>query len=193
MRTIPTSIWRERCRLPLLMILAVMSSLHQACAVPAPPFRDAGWVSIERSAEIKGEDKDVAAILAAFNHAEEALHVKNIDGVMALYSEQYRHHGLSKADLRKIWEEMLAQYDGLASTQVFSRVSVVSSGKVPTAQVCCTGSLWGLSKETKQRDIIDSWLFETHHLVYEDGEWRILDAGSETDTLTFGRSPHPFF
>jgi hypothetical protein len=181
-------------RLAMLMILGVMGTLHQACVVPAPPFRDTGRVSIEGGAAIKGDDKDVAAILAAFNHAEEALHRNNVDGVMALYSERYRHHGLSKADLRKIWEEMLAQYDGLASTHVFSHVNIVASGKVPTAQISCTGSLWGLSKVTKQRDIIDSWFFEIHHLVYEDGEWRILGHdGAETMTLSFGRTPHPFF
>jgi hypothetical protein len=151
-------------------------------------------MSIERGAEIIGDDRDVAAILAAFNHAEEALHHSDVDGVMALYSEQYRHHGLSKTDLRNIWEEMLANYDGLASTHVFSRVSIVASGKVPTAQVWCTGSLWGTSKATKEREVVDSWFFEIHQLVYEDGEWRIIGhAGGDAPIVSFGKSPHPFF
>jgi hypothetical protein len=194
MRMRTTCIGLGRGRLALLMILAVLGMLQQACTLAAPPFRDSGRVSIEGSADIKGDDKDVAAILAAFNHAEDALHLKNVDGVMALYSEQYRHHGLSKTDLRAIWEEMLAHYDGLASTHVFSRISVEASRKVPTARVSCTGSLWGTSKATKEREAIDSWFFEIHHLVYEDGEWRILGhEGGDTTTVTFGKSPHPFF
>jgi hypothetical protein len=149
---------------------------------------------MERWAEVKGDDRDVAAILAAFNRAEEALHRKNVDGVIALYSAQYQHHGLSKTDLRTIWEEMLMQYDGLASTHVFSRVNVESSGNIRMAQVWCTGSLWGTSKATKEREVIDTWFYEIHYLVYEEGDWRILGhAGGETRTVTFGKSPHPFF
>lgn len=189
-----TQIWRGGCRLTLLTSLTVLGVLPQGCFVAAPPFRDTGRVSIQGGADIKGDDRDVAAILAAFNHAEEALHRNNIDGVMALYSAQYQHHGLSKTDLRTIWEEMLAQYDGLASTHVFSRVSVETSGTVPTARVWCTGSLWGTSKATKERDVIDSWFYEVHHLAYENGEWRIVGhAGGETPTVAFGKSPHPFF
>jgi hypothetical protein len=189
-----THIRRKRCRLALLVSVAVLGPLHQACMVPAPPFRDSGRVSIERGADINGDDRDVAAILAAFNHAEDALHQNNVDGVMALYSEQYRHHGLSKADLRTIWEDMLAHYDGLASTHVFSRVSVVASGKVPTARIGCTGSLWGTSKATKEREVIDSWFFEIHPVVFEHGEWRILGHdGGDIPTVLFGKSPHPFF
>ncbi len=189
-----TRLWRGLGRLALFVSLTVLGTVHQACFVAAPPFRDTGRVSIERSADIKGDDRDVAAILAAFNHAEDALHQNNIGGVMALYSEQYRHHGLSKTDLRIIWEEMLSQYEGLASTHVFSRVSVAASGKAPTAQVWCTGSLWGTSKATKQREVLDSWFYEIHHLVYEDGEWRIIGhAGGDTTPVIFGKSPHPFF
>lgn len=47
--------------------------------VTAPPFRDSGRVSIERTAEIKGDNNEEAAILAAFNHDEDALHVKNAE------------------------------------------------------------------------------------------------------------------
>ena len=70
---------------------------------------------------------------------------------MALYSEQYRYRGLSKGDLRKIWEEMFTGYDNLASTHTFSRIHVGGSAKQPTADISCTGSLWGLSKETGDR------------------------------------------
>jgi ketosteroid isomerase-like protein len=177
--------WKRMVLVAILMFLA-------GCSLPALP--DAGKIYVDRWAEIKGSDKDVNEILAAFNRAEDALHARDLDGLMALYSEQYRYHGLSKSDLRKIWEEMFAGYDNLASTHTFSRIHVGGSAKQPTADISCTGSLWGLSKETGNRVFIDSWWYEIHHVVYEDGAWRIRGhAGEDTKALPFGTSPHPFF
>jgi hypothetical protein len=175
-----------------LMVWVASAMLLVGCSLPALP--DAGKISVDRWAEVKGNDKDVSEILAAFNRAEEALHARDLNGLMALYSEQYRYHGLSKGDLIKIWEEMFARYDNLTSTHTFSRIHVGGSAKQPTADITCTGSLWGLSKETGKRVIIDSWFYEIHHVVYEDGAWRIRGhAGEDTKTLPFGASPHPFF
>lgn len=175
-------------RIALVVILMLLSG----CTLPALP--DEGKINVSRWAEIKGSDKDVSEILAAFNRAEDALHARDLDGLMALYSEQYRYHGLSKSDLRKIWEEMFARYDNLASTHAFSRIHIGGSAKQPTADISCTGSLWGLSKETGKRVFIDSWFYEIHHVVYEDGAWRIRGhAGEDTKALPFGTSPHPFF
>jgi hypothetical protein len=174
------------------MVLVALVMLLAGCSMPALP--DAGKIYVDRWAEIKGGDKDVSEILAAFNRAEEALHARDLEGLMALYSEQYRYHGLSKSDLRKIWEEMFASYDNLASTHTFSRILIGGSAKQPTADISCTGSLWGSSKETGKRVFIDSWWYEIHHVVYEDGAWRIRGhAGEDTKVLPFGTSPHPFF
>jgi len=162
------------------------------CAIPALP--DLGEVHVDRWADIKADDKDVGQILAAFNRAEEALHTRDLDGVMGLYSEQYRYHGLTKPDLKNIWQEMFSQYDQLASTHIFSRIQVGASGKNATAEIACTGSLWGVSKETGKRVILDSWFYETHNMIYEDGGWRIRGhRGDAPKTLPFGVAPHPFF
>ena len=175
------------------MVLVAIVMFLAGCSLPALP--DAGKIYVDRWAEVKGSNKDVSEILAAFNRAEDALHARDLDGLMSLYSEQYRYHGLSKSDLRKIWEEMFAGYDNLlASTHTFSRIHVGGSAKQPTADISCTGSLWGLSKETGKRVFIDSWFYEIHHVVYEDGTWRIRGhAGEDTKSLPFGTSPHPFF
>ena len=174
------------------MVVVAMLLSSPACNIPALP--DAGKIYVDRWAEIKGSDKDVNEILATFNKAEEALHARDVDGLMALYSEQYRYHGLSKSDLRKIWEEMFARYDNLASTHMFSRIHVGGSAKEPTADITCTGSLWGLSKDTGKRVILDSWFYEIHHVAHDDGAWCIRGhAGEDTKALPFGTSPHPFF
>lgn len=174
------------------VLVAFLPMVVAGCAVTAMPRP--GRVQIDRWAELKADDKDVAAIMAAFNKGEDALRAKDLNGIMALYSEQYRYHGLSKADLRKAWEEIFAHYDQLASAHVFSAVRVTVTGKFPTAEVTCTGNLSGVSRDSGQRHIIDSWFAEVHHLVYENGEWRIIGhAGGDTKTLPFGTSPHPFF
>jgi ketosteroid isomerase-like protein len=173
--------------------LVFMASWFQGCVL-RPALPDLGKVQLDSWAEIKGDDKSVEEILAAFNRAEQALHAEDLDGIMALYSEQYRYHGFSKADIRKIWQEMFERYDQLASTHFFSRVHVGGPGEHPTADVTCTGSLWGISKETGKRVTMDSWFYETHHVVKEDGAWRVRGhAGEDTKTLPFGTSPHPFF
>jgi ketosteroid isomerase-like protein len=174
-----------------VILLASLAGLV-SCAYQALP--DQGQVHVERWGTIRAADKDVSEILAAFNEAEAALHSKNLDGLMALYSDQYKYHGLSKADLRKMWQELFEQYDHLASHHIFSRLQVVVSGKNPTAEIVCTGNLFGISKETGERTIIDSWFYENHHLAYENGGWRILGHGAEAPkALRFGSSPHPFF
>jgi len=175
-----------------VMVWLVILSTLEGCGMVTVPTP--GLVRVDRWAEIKADDKDVAALLAAFNRTEEALHTKDLIGIMALYSEQYRYHGLSKSDLRKAWEEIFAHYDNLGSAHIFSAIRVRVTGKTPTAEITCSGHLWGVTKETGHRDIIDSWYSEIHHLVYENGEWRIIGhAGGDTKALPFGTSPHPFF
>jgi hypothetical protein len=175
-----------------VVVLLTMLSMVGGCALVTVPTP--GKVQIDRWAEIKADEKDIASLLAAFSRAEEALHTEDLNGIMALYSEQYRYHGLSKSDLRKAWEEIFAHYDNIASSHIFSAIRVTVTGKVPTAEITCTGNLWGVAKETGHRGIIDSWYSEIHHLVYENGEWRIIGHGAgDTKTLPFGSSPHPFF
>jgi ketosteroid isomerase-like protein len=174
------------------VVLIVILSMLKGCGMVAMPTP--GKVQIDRWADIKADEKDVASLLVAFNRAEEALHAKDLNAVIALYSDQYRYHGLSKSDLRKAWEDIFAQYDNLASAHIFSAIRVTVTGKIPTAEITCTGNLWGVAKETEHRSIIDSWYFELHHLVYENGEWRIIGhAGGDMKALPFGTSPHPFF
>lgn len=165
----------------------------QGCAFPAPAFSDLGQTRIDRWAEITADDKTVGEILAAFNRAEEALRARDLDALMALYAQAYNYHGLRKDDLRKVWENLFAEYPRISSTHIFSRIAA-GPGKFPTAEITCTGSLWATSKETGQRVFLDSWFSEVHHLVYEDGAWRILGhAGEPSKVLQFGVTPHPFF
>ncbi len=179
------------CALPVIILCAGLGL--QGCVIPAPALSDLGETRIDRWAEIKADDKTVGEILAAFNRAEQALHARDLDALMALYAQAYNYHGLRKDDLRKIWENLFAQYPRISSTHIFSRIVAVP-GKPSTAEITCTGSLWAMSRQTGDRVNVDSWYGEVHHLTYEDGAWRIRGhAGEPPAALRFGVTPHPFF
>lgn len=163
----------------------------QGCAMS--PLMHRGGILVDTWAEVKADDKTVAEILAAFHQAEQALETQNLDALMSLYATEYRYHGLTKEDLRKIWAQLLTDYQGLRSNHIFSRI-VVRSDRIPTAEITCTGSLWAMSRQTGDRANVDSWYGEVHHLTYENGAWRIRGhAGEALKTLQFGIAPHPFF
>lgn len=181
--------WR-RLVITIVAILGVLWSLH-GCAVA--PLMHRGGIMVDNWAEVKADDKTVAGILAAFNRAEAALQAGNVNELMALYSEQYSYHGLTKHELRKIWEDLLAHHREFRSNHILSRIVAVP-GDPPSAELTCTGSLWAISEETGQQVNIDSWYGETHYMINEEGAWRVRGhRGEAPKTQMFGAAPHPFF
>ncbi len=133
-------------------------------------------------------------VMNTFRQADEALRARNVDGVMALYSEQYDYHGLKKVDMRKVWMNLFDEFQDLADVHHFSRLTKVGSGSKTIIEATCTGSLSGLSKTGGLRVPIDSWYEEVHYMTFEDGQWRIRgNVGDSPRFMPFGTSPHPLF
>lgn len=134
-------------------------------------------------------------LLAAFDQAEQAMKAQDLDGIMALYSDKYMYHGLKKADIRKIWSQLFEHYKELESIHTFSVIRTVGSGSKLTAEITCTGVVWGTSKTTTLRTPIDSWYEEVHYLKKENDRWRIVGnvGGESQPILQFGIAPHPLF
>ena len=134
-------------------------------------------------------------LLTTFEQAEQAMQARDLDGIMTLYSEDYLYHGLKKADIRKVWSQLFEHYKELESFHTFSVIRTVGSGSKLTAEITCTGVVWGTSKDTKLRAPVDSWYEEVHYLRKENGRWRIVgNAGGESQPLLqFGVAPHPLF
>lgn len=133
-------------------------------------------------------------VMTTFRQADQALQAHNVDGVMALYSEQYNYHGLQKSDMRKIWSNLFDEFQELSDTHHFSRLAKVGSGSKTVIEVTCTGSLSGLSKTGGLRVPIDSWYEEVHYMMFEEGQWRIRgNVGDQPRIMPFGTSPHPLF
>jgi len=148
---------------------------------------------IATGADIKADDSTVREIHSTFHRAEEAMGAGDLDALMALYSEDYGNFGLTKDDMEKVWRNLFAEYRRFLSSHSMSGIEV-TPGENPTAEVTCSGSLWATSKETGRRVSIDSWLWEVHVLVREEGTWRIRGPGKNAiRTLQFGATLHPLF
>ncbi len=184
---------RRGMTLVLIVLVGGVTGLAGCRFGPLPPMPDIGKTEIAHSAEIQANEQTVRELLAAFNRADEALGRKDLDALMAIYSQSYKYHGYDKDRLRLLWQDLYRLHDRFSATHVFSKIVVNAEASPPTAEITCSGSLWAVSKLTGQRVNIDSWFGDVHYLIYEDGAWRILGhAGEGPNALNFGTA-HPFF
>lgn len=141
------------------------------------------------------EQETVNELLATFEQAEQAMQAHDLDGIMALYSDEYEYHGLKKADIRNIWRQLFDNYRELESVHTFSMIRRVGPAQKLTAEMACTGVIWGTSRKTTLRTPIDSWFEEIHYLKKENGLWKIVGhaGGNVQPVLQFGIAPHPLF
>ncbi|MGH7182507.1 MAG: hypothetical protein ACREJN_11075 [Nitrospiraceae bacterium] len=150
-------------------------------------------VRIDAGAELQADAETVRHIEDVFNRAEDAIKEKDLDALMTVYSVHYRYNNLTKADMRTIWKEFFEHYDRIATLHSFSRI-MVTLGTPPTADLTCTGALWATVDQTDQRVNLSIWAGDIHHLIYEEGAWKILgqrrNAPNRPDVT---QSPPPLF
>ena len=141
------------------------------------------------------EQQTVNELLDTFEQAEQAMLAHDLDGIMALYSDEYEYHGLKKADIRTVWRQLFDHYQALESVHTFSMIRRVGPASKLTAEMTCTGVIWGTSKQTTLRTPVDSWYEEVHYLRKENGRWRVVGhaSGDLQPVLQFGIAPHPLF
>lgn len=182
--------------LGLLAVLGLLAGTQGCAGNPNPlvgnPYEPV-FSQVDQRAEINADERTVTDIVATFNRAERAILKKNLDALMDLYSDSYRYHGLRKDDVRKLWARLFDHYETILIYHLFTSVKV-QPGQPPTAELICTGYARGNDMETGWRVRLDSWVFETHHLVLEDGVWRIRGHADEpSSALEFGSTVHPLF
>lgn len=160
--------------------------------VPRPA---SAMTQILPDATVEVDRQTVLELTSAFDQAQEAIRSRNLDELMAIYSERYHHHGFTKGDLRKIWDELLNDYEFIANIHTFSAIRTSGETHNMTVEITCSGALWATSKNSKERIPIDSWHQEVHHLAKEDGAWRIVGTskGTSARPRLFGSAPHPLF
>ena len=168
--------------------------LSLSVGVPLPPLAEAK-IQVTSGTIQEVDPQTVKELLTIFEHAEQAMQAHDLDGIMALYSEEYHYYGLKKADIKKVWRQLFEHYKKLESFHTFSVIRTVGSESKLIAEMTCTGVVWGTSKETKLLVPADSWYEEVHYLKKENGRWRIVgNVGGESQPfLQFGVAPHPLF
>jgi hypothetical protein len=178
-------------------ILTGVLMASQGCqSSPPPVFPDSSGTHLSAGADIQGDDQTVQAILSLFKKAEDAVKRKDLDGLMALYSEDYKHGGYTKDSVRAVSSDLFTHYHEFSGNHIFSKIKVDATKTVPQAHVTCTGSLWAISNETGQRVNIDSWYNEVHHLTFDKGAWHLAGTFWEIPRAKESRPaflPHPFF
>ncbi len=181
MKTLRTLI--ARTRLLGFFLVAVLS-----------PGTVQAMTQILPEAKIEGNPQHIMELIGTFDRAQEAIRAQDLEGLMALYAPNYHYRGLTKADIREIWEEVFVNYDLIANIHIFSAFKIGGSESHPMAEITCSGSLWARSLNTKERIPIDSWHQEVHHLIREKDGWRIIGhLGGTSIIRRFGSAPHPLF
>lgn len=149
------------------------------------------------NAEIQADPETVESILATFDRAEEALRSKNLPKIMSIYSKSYRNLGLRKEETARIWADLFARYDRVFSRHTFSKIVVDREKK--TADVTCVGSLHFRPSAVKpgarpEPVRIDYWIGAVHHLIWEEGAWKIFGhTPGETENNPHGSAIHLLF
>lgn len=176
--------WRPAVALGLMTAALILTT-------DSPPTAGAGTVLVP-GAQAESDEKTVTELLAVFDQAEQAVKKRDLEGVMALYSEKYNYHGLKKSDIRKIWKDLFDNYKDIESTHLFTRI--VSVGPGGSVEITCSGSVRAVSKISNLRVPVDSWYGEVHYMIKEDGAWKIRgNLGDVQPVLPFGTAPHPLF
>jgi hypothetical protein len=148
---------------------------------------------IDSGAVIQADAETVDRIVEVFNRAEDAIAEKNLDALMAVYSEHYRDQDRTKEEMRTIWKRFFERYDQIDTLHSFSRI-IVTPGTPPTADIMCTGALWATVAGTEQRVNLSLWAGDSHHLRYEGGAWSIVGQGRNgPNRPEFGTAPPPLF
>ena len=164
-----------------------------SCSVLGAGASASGALRIETGADLHADAEAVRHIEEVFNRAEDAIREKDLDALMTVYSEHYRYQELTKANMRTIWKGFFEHYDRIATLHSFSRI-LVTPGTPPTADLTCTGALWATGDQTDQRVNLSSWAGDIHHLMYEEGAWKILGQGRNAPNRPeFSQAPPPLF
>jgi hypothetical protein len=178
-------------------ILAGVLVASQGCqSSPPPVFPNIGGPHLSEGAVIQGDNKTAQAILSVFKKGEDAVHSKDLDALMDLYSENYKHGGYTKGSVREVWKDLFDHNHDFVGSHIFSKITIETVKTVPYSHVTCTGSLWAVSNETGQRVNLDSWYGDVHNLIYEGGTWRLAGMYFEIPRSKEsgpGSLPHPFF
>ena len=190
----------DRPRTHMLFLIGLLTTIQLAvsgCALRGmyPTMPNIGEAYVAHDVVLIGDKLDTDAIVAFFKQTEEAVGRRDVDAIMALYADTYRHYGFDTITLRRDWKRLIEQYSALSLTHVISEIRIDASQTPRTAHVKCSGSLWGIPTGSAKWTNVDSWFDEVSYFVDGNGGWRSRGhnwEGFMDKDRRFVRAPHPF-
>ncbi|MCP4406850.1 MAG: nuclear transport factor 2 family protein [Gammaproteobacteria bacterium] len=137
-------------------------------------------------------EKTAKEVMSFFHRAETAIQSRDLEAIMALYSDGYRDGDHDKAAARKIWERIFKRFTELATRHNMSLVTTSSDKDLVIMR--CSGILLGIPEGSGGPIPIDNWNQQDHVLKKEDGQWKLIGTfGRERKRLWFDKHMHPLF
>lgn len=125
-----------------------------------------------------------------FQTAKKAIETKNMDALMAQYSDNYRDGDLDKKAVEQAWRKIFARVDSLATLNNMKLVSISADRNMVVLQ--SSGLLVGVPGDEQWPVTIDNWNKQDHILIKESGEWKLIGIyGLERKRLWFDKPMHP--
>lgn len=131
-------------------------------------------------------------VMTFFHAAEKAIEAKDLEALMALYSDNYSDGEHDKKSARQIWERIFARFGKMAMHHNMKLGKASADKNMIVFQ--CSGLLLG-APDPKERPVtIDNWTNQDHVLVKEAGKWKLIGTyGPERKRLWFDKPMHPLF
>lgn len=134
----------------------------------------------------------LAEVEEFFEKAEDAIQAKDIDALMALYSDSYLNGPHDKDSARKIWERIFDRFQTLGTMHNMRITSYDYEGQVVVIK--CSGILLGKPNGSDQRVPVDNWTNEDHVISKSGENWKLIGTyGKERKRLWFDKPIHPLF
>jgi predicted SnoaL-like aldol condensation-catalyzing enzyme len=153
---------------------------------------DRHQMKIDNSIKEHLGEKTAKEVVSFFQNAETAIQSRNIEALMALYSDGYRDDDRDKAAARKIWERIFKRFRELATRHHMSLVTKSSDKDLVIMR--CSGILMGIPEGASTPIAIDNWNQQEHVIKREDGQWKLVGTfGKGRKRLWFDKPMHPLF
>lgn len=131
-------------------------------------------------------------VMMFFYAAEMAIEKKDLEAMMALYSDNYLDGDHDKKSAEQAWRRIFATFDTMAI--IHSMKFEKASANKDMVVFRCNGLLLGATGTDKKLVTMDNWNKQDHILVKEEGKWKLIGTyGPERKRLWFDKPMHPLF
>jgi len=184
-------------RFPIIFIapFLIFLSLFSGIAIGEEhKISDKYSIKIDPSAKQQLGEQTFNEVMKFFHTAEKAIETKDLEGLMALYSDNYGDGDHDKKSAELIWRRMFSTFDSMSTNHNLKLGKMSADKNMVVFQ--CSGLLMGAPDPKTKKGLItiDNWVNQDHVLVKEAGKWKLIGTyGLERKRLWFDKPMHPLF